>query len=315
MHLTSVDGPQLLQGIIEDELISMFTRLERDIYSWYEAYLIQMHPELQKVAAGIIRAIPTQGFADFDAARKYFDILLTQVDWFPHIMSEQLWTLAEPSTASKATIQVDYSTGGIAPSTAQQQRVEFLKQGLVSWRAAFQPLLTRSMKSGGRDVLVAKSLALRFICSAVALHCCFGPELSYDAYVPEFRAALLLAGTLFEETCSSAGHTFIVASILIRSLFFIASKCRETSVRTEARDYLQSMSRREGIWDSKVASTVATAIMELEESDGLVPEGKRVRALKTSSDLHQRRGRLRYLKTIVGAEDGGFEPRQVELSW
>jgi hypothetical protein len=66
----------------------------------------------------------------------------------------------------------------------------------------------------------------------------------------------------------------MVSLILIKSLFFIASKCRETSIRTEAINYLRSMSRQEGIWDSQVTRTFATAIMELEESDesGLIPE-------------------------------------------
>jgi hypothetical protein len=193
MHLTSVDGQQFLQGIIEDELISVFTRLELDVHGFYVAKLIEMHPKLQKVAAGIIQAIPGAGFANLSAARKYFDILLTQVDRFGHSLNDQLWALSDVLVKSTLTIDVDNLTGVIVPSPAQQQHVKFLKGGLVSWRRAFQPVLTQSLKMGGKEVLVAKSLALRFLCSTVALHCCFGPELSYDSYVPEFRAALLLA--------------------------------------------------------------------------------------------------------------------------
>jgi hypothetical protein len=68
----------------------------------------------------------------------------------------------------------------------------------------------------------------------------------------------------------------VVSLILIKSLFFIALKCRETSIRTEAINYLRSMSRQEGIWDSQVTRTFATAIVELEGSDesGLIPEHK-----------------------------------------
>lgn len=86
--------------------------------------------------------------------------------------------------------------------------------------------------------MVAKTLALNFICSAVALYCCFGPELTYDAHASEFQAALSIIGTLFDVVASKKGHTYIVSSIIIKSLFFIASKCRETSVRTKARNYL-----------------------------------------------------------------------------
>jgi hypothetical protein len=315
MHLTVVDGQQFLQGVIEDELISIFTRLQLDVYVWHESEHIEMHPELQKVAAGIILAIPTKGFPNLNAARRYFDILLTQVDWFVHSMNEQLWAIADASVESKLAIQIDNLTGAIILSLNQQQQLNFLKQGLVSWRKAFQHVLTQSFKSGGRDLLVAKSLALRFVCSSVALQCCVGPELTYDAYVYEFRTALQLAHTLYDAIYPKTRHTFIVSSILIRSLFFIAWKCRVTAIRTEARDRLQTMLRREGIWDSEVASKIATIIMEIEKSDVLIPEHHRVRALKTAFDLHQRQGRLRFLtaKKAVGAV--GFVAHRKELKW
>jgi hypothetical protein len=317
MHLTSFDGQQFLQGIIEDELISIFTRLERDIYSWHKANLVEMHPDLQNVAAAIIQAIPTQGFIDLNAARKFFDILLTQVDRFVYNIDERLWDHSDPSSGPRPVFQVGNSTGAIFSPIYQQQRVNFLKQGLTSWRKAFQPVLTQSLNLGGKDLLVAKTLVLNFICSAVALHCCFGPELTYDAYVSEFRTALSTAGTLFNVAVSKLGHTFVVSSILIKSLFFIASKCRETSIRTEAINYLRSMSRQEGIWDSHVASTFATAIVELEESDesGLIPEHRRLRAIKTTFDLHKRQGKLRFLTATMDTGPVGFVAHRMELCW
>jgi hypothetical protein len=62
-----------------------------------------MHPELQKIAAGIIRAIPTQGFNGLHTARRSFDILLTQVDRFVYNIDELLWdywdSLKQPKLA------------------------------------------------------------------------------------------------------------------------------------------------------------------------------------------------------------------------
>lgn len=59
MHSTSFDGQQFLQGKIEDELISIFTRLERDIYSWHKANLVEMHIDLQNVKPFPPRGLPT----------------------------------------------------------------------------------------------------------------------------------------------------------------------------------------------------------------------------------------------------------------
>ncbi|KAE9364707.1 hypothetical protein N431DRAFT_354543 [Stipitochalara longipes BDJ] len=316
-HLTSVVGQQFLQGIIEDELISIFTRLERDVYIWHGVNLIEMHPELQKTAAKIILAIPTRGFANLYMARKFFDILLTQVDRFTNNIEEMLWDYSGPSNRSRQALQRDSSTGAIVPPIHQQQRLQFLKEGLASWRKAFQPVLTQSIKLGGKDLLVAKTLALDFLCSALALRCCLGPELTYDFYVSEFQTALSMADTLFNMVVSRKGHTFIISSILIKSLFFIASKCREKSIRNKARDYLQAMSRQEGLWDSTVISTMIIAAMKLEESEesGFIPEHRRLRAIRTSFDLYTRQGTLRFLTIPTEGKDLEVVAHRMEFCW
>jgi hypothetical protein len=130
-HLVSVIGQQFLQGIIEDELISIFTRLERDIYIWHELYLVEMHPELQKNAARIILAIPARGFADLHTARRFFDIMLSQVDRFAYNIEETLWDYSRPTSRSRRALQLDSSTGAIILSKQQRQRFDFLKDGLA----------------------------------------------------------------------------------------------------------------------------------------------------------------------------------------
>ena len=316
-HLTSVVGQQFLQGIIEDELISIFTRLERDTYIWHEVNLIEMHPELRKTAASIILAIPTRGFSNLNMARKFFDILLTQVDRFVYNIEETLWKYSGPRNSATQKFQLDSSTGAIVLSTQQQQLFEFLKRGLDSWRKAFQPVLTQSIQLGGKDLLVAKTIALDFLCSALALHCCLGLELTYDDYVSEFQTALSMAGTLFDVVASKKGHTFIVSSIIIKSLFFIASKCREKSIRSKATEYLQTMSRQEGLWDSAVFATMAFTIKKLEESDesDMMPEHKRLRAIRTSFDLYKRQGTLMFLTIPRDAEAAEVVARRIPFHW
>jgi hypothetical protein len=109
----------------------------------------------------------------------------------------------------------------------------------------------------------------------------------------------------------------VVSSILIKPLFFIASKCRETSIRTEAINYLRSMSRQEGIWVSQETSTFATAIVELEESNesGLLPEHRRLRAIKTTFDLRRRQEKLRVLTATMDSRPVGFVAYRMELCW
>lgn len=151
------------------------------------------------------QAIPTQGFTDLNAALKFVDILLTQVDRFVYDIDELLWEYSDPSSEPGPVLQVGNPTGVIVPPI-YQQRVDFLKQGLTSWRKALQPVLTRSLKLGGKDLLVAKTLVLNFICSAVA-------RLGIVALVqsshmmPTFRnfERRFHTGTLFEVAASKLG--------------------------------------------------------------------------------------------------------------
>ena len=174
--------------------------------------------------------------------------------------------------------------------------------------------------SRGADFFVMKALYLRHSCSSVALDCCSGSELSYDSYTPQFQTALSLAQTLLAAMFSKAKPTFVVWSILVKSLYFIALKCRNPSLRKEAVASLQAMTRRKGLWDAGVACAVARKVIELEEGEGDLrnvpaPEKRRMRAIKTTFDLHKRRGNLRYLTVKTDSEAVGLVAGQVELSW
>ncbi len=81
---------------------------------------------------------------------------------------------------------------------------------------------------------------------------------------------------------------------------------RETNLCTNAREILWSMSRREGIWNSKRASTIVAAVIAHQEFDSLVPEHKRLRATKTLFDLHRCQQKLRILTATMRAGDIGF---------
>jgi hypothetical protein len=321
MHVASVDEQQqhFLPGIIEDELVCVFSRLEVDVFTWYDTETVVMHEDLARLAIQIIQAIPREGFSNIHSARKYFDIMLREVDWLVRSINDQLWASWGESTDSRQEKTVDNPLV-IVPSADQQDHVESLKHGLVSWFNAFQPLYVRSLTSGGNDILVNKALYLRHTCSSIALDCCFGPELSYDSYMPKFQTALSLAETLSAATFSKSKPTFVVWSILVKSLYFVALKCRNRSLRREAITRLQSMTRREGLWDARVASAVAKKVMKLEDGEGdqwsdFVPEYRRLRGIKTSFDLHKRQGNLRYLQIRTESEAVSFVAGQVELSW
>lgn len=75
--------------------------------------------------------------------------------------------------------------------------------------------------------------------------------------------------------------------------------------------------------DAKIAGRVATVVMQMEEGSRIleesgsryIPEHRRLRAIKTSFDLHKCRGKVRYLTARRDFEGSGFVAGHVELSW
>lgn len=112
--------------------------------------------------------------------------------------------------------------------------------------------------------------------------------------------------SIYDTTHSKSRHRFSVSSILARALLSIATKCWETHLCTDERDFLWSMLRREGTWDSKGSSTIASAVIAHEETNSLVPEHKRLQATKTPFKLHRRQQKLRILTATMGSGDIGF---------
>lgn len=231
---------------------------------------------------------------------------------FVYSVYEKLWATAQASEPLTA----DVPLGVILPSPNQRTGRDFLEQGISSWQMAFRPIYKQSLRSGGSDLLIAKAISLHLICSSINLRCCFGPELSYDEYLPDFKHALSLAKALASAVASKHA-TFVLSSILIKSLFNIVWKSR-SEVRNEAISLLQTMSRREGLWDSRVAFAMAKVVRKLEqEGEGghSIPENMRLRAIQASWDLHRGTGRLRYLRTATDTITPGYEVQQVEFPW
>jgi len=294
--------------------------METDLFTWHEAFEAEnfaMHPEAEKAAMEIAKGIPEQGFATLASARKYLDIIVRQVDWFLRLMCDHQWSMSKCPSKTK-----DFSPA-ILPGINKHDYTYIYKNGLASWRAVFPALLNQCIESGGNDFLLATALSLRQTCSNIAISCCFGPELAYDAYTADFQIALSLAQTLSDDATSSSTKSksvfslSTISSFLIRSLYFIATKCRDRSIRTSALYTLRSLRRREGIWDSCVTSKVAEIVIEYEHADKnrFVPDERRMRAIKISFDLHVRQGIMRYLTIERESTDASYAAHRVGFSW
>ncbi|KAK0121182.1 hypothetical protein ONS96_011363 [Cadophora gregata f. sp. sojae] len=322
-HCISFDERQALPGFLEDEMLSVLCRLESDVTGLYDAGQLSPQPEVEAAVVGIFYYMPTDGFQSLTSARKYLDLRLREVGWFITSCNEQRWSFLVQD--SGPTVPGIETATCLIPTIEQQERAAMFQDLLQKWLATFQATVHRTRLSQNSDAkLSVTALSLRAICASISLSCCFGPETAFDPHIPEFERALQLAEDLHlgGPSSRSVRPTFITSSILIRSLYFVALKCRCSVLRRRALSFLEGMPRREGIWDAVFVCNVARAVVAVEEGGedwsgeaGLPPEEMRVTSLKTSFDLYKRKGHVRYLQS-VGCEDGvRFMVGEQDIIW
>jgi hypothetical protein len=110
-------------------------------------------------------------------------------------------------------------------------------------------------------------------------------ETQYDAFHPHFEAVIScgerIVERLVEEPPQQAGFSYEAGYVMI--LFSAVVRCREPQLRRRAVQVLRTLSRREGLWDSKSAAAIAERVIWYEEdklgevnSAADVPESNRL---------------------------------------
>ncbi|CZT43251.1 uncharacterized protein RSE6_03256 [Rhynchosporium secalis] len=337
----------LLPNVLEDEVVSVFARMETDVIGLFDAdRVLTMHPNVQAAVREVFIYLPTDTFESLTSARKYLDLLLREVGIFVTSCNEQQWNVFEKRKSMPISETCVFGPDlSLYPTVIQETHLAGYQDCLVKWQHTFSSLEARVCSEATDARLATTALSLRVTCASISLACCFGAETSYDAFIPEFETALQLAQTLHASGPSSKSTrpTFIMSSILIRSLYFIAVKCRSLRVRAGALRILEGMRRREGIWDAGFVEAVVKCIVAIEEGQekemdkesnefggngnwyedkleegsdrDLPPENRRVLSLKISFDVLKRKGHIRFLH-IGDAEYGvRFVAEERNIEW
>ncbi|KAH7346322.1 hypothetical protein BKA65DRAFT_537016 [Rhexocercosporidium sp. MPI-PUGE-AT-0058] len=342
---------QALPGFLEDEVLSILAQLDSDITGFYDTTVLDMHPLVESAVMAIFDQMPVDTFESLTSARKYLDLLLRGIGWLVTSCNERRWALLNGGTTPNPEVNTDANGNvGLTPTPSQLARFQAFQTLLQQWLRAFQGLKHTSQQSLDPDpgaLLAITALSLRVICASISLNCCFGPETAYDAFIPDFEEALRLAETLHAggPSSKSVRPTFVTTSILIRSLYFVVLKCRSLDLRVRAIGILESMPRREGIWDAGFICKVARVVVGIEEGregeEGfecgygcgvpgrdewcesfeeekhlyLPPESRRVTSVKTCFDLYKRVGNMRFLQAVNGEDGRRFVAGERDIIW
>lgn len=298
--------------LIEDDLLQAFARLDMQANSFIDSRPIDYHLEKRNHGTDCVSHMPAS-FSSVHEARRYYELVMRRLmHWISSVFhrrarenkqnrSSQL--LSQISPENPQNRDTDGGHGGIlnrenpinppSPQTYAEQRSHLGEMG--RWWCSFTPLLeTYRHRTQSKEYVSITSLQVRFMSARLALSTTLSTDqLIYDDHIEEVREIIRLARILHLHPSSKGEFAFDLG--YIPQLYVMAIKCRDRSLRREAVNLLHSRSWREGVWDSNLAGSMATALMEVEE-EGLqgdfVPNESRVRGTKMKFDLQTRQGHL-----------------------
>ncbi|KAE8447160.1 hypothetical protein EG329_010991 [Mollisiaceae sp. DMI_Dod_QoI] len=298
---------------LDDDLLGAFTRLDFQVMQF--KYTVK-----DRVLSPSYPTIPPS-FESVTEARFYWDLIVRRA---------QQWHIAQHSAATEQFSTLDFGENNTSENFKRgsefadrtERELVAYEEVTALWYEKFKPMFEKSREQPGSKMFVAASMMMvrylpsKFAISRKAPDC----DLYADQYFEDYKSVVSLTRGVLEEYSMTlpgkAGFGMDVNFVL--SLFLVATRCREPSVRREAISLLVKHPRREGLWDSLMAARVATWLMEKEEegmADGkYVPETARLRIVKNDFVLKERKAVIRCSKMVEGCEQR-VELPDVTLTW
>ena len=160
------------------------------------------------------------------------------------------------------------------PSNPALERDLSILLGLLdSWNALFSRFINCHVMDTKTESCIKILLIHHRVARISALVYFNSSELAYDAYTSDFSTIVDLATKIIaaeqnpstSRTQSSPNFTFDIT--LVQPLFFVACKCRDSTLRRYAIDVMENI-RGQSFCDIRLLTRVARRVVTLEESQG-----------------------------------------------
>ncbi|PMD43555.1 hypothetical protein L207DRAFT_300132 [Hyaloscypha variabilis F] len=315
-------------SLIEKELMDAFNRLHTnavtvmgDICS-EEAYMLEY-------ASGdkVVQNMPST-FADFQEAHRYFVHIMKRCAVFIQMAvglsldpSSRKGQQGQEDSASTmlwgASIHIPFPKGPV-PEHILAMHAKHLNE-LRQWQLSFTPLRLSTDPSiqVGATVLQAGWTGVCMIVNTPIPR----TECYWDQFLPEFRAIVSLAKTLFRiiprEPALAKKGGFSLDISIVPPLYIVCKYCRDGGLRREAIALIDLCPGREGVWDSGLVRKVSTFLMDVEEEgmvDGYIPEFARARIQKVAVNVLKKTADVECVRRILGSE-GEVSIRRKRIEW
>ncbi len=235
---------------MHSEILSMFSRLNLQALLFIETHILPMD-FLRQDASALIESVPST-FTSLNEARNWLD------DSVSYIFQ----------TATAAHLRGDASGDKVSTRYLPGRASDDL---LVQWSTAFDAFIQSVEKAlEPKDIQGVTVLEIQYKVAKVVVAVGIPPnELAFDGFEAEFGSIVFLVSSLIRSPntseISELTKQFCFEMNLIPALYFVATKCREPSIRRQALSILSEVFGHECLWNSKLMSKIAERVILIEE--------------------------------------------------
>ncbi|KAF7943101.1 hypothetical protein EAE96_011044 [Botrytis aclada] len=250
-------------GMIEDELVQAFLRLDKQVATFGDPGTSEEHKETIYESVGTIQDMPSI-FPDLQEARLYLELIERRSIHFGYLAAECAAAAAaakkaDPSTAIVPTngFKEEYNL----PEVVDIKAIKYeITQSLIRWTSAFELFCSNippqeTDQLAGANILRAQSIAMDIIMKIAP----GGPPPDHDAIIPEYQSILAIIEEVLNETKEQRQlGNFKFEQGVIMPLHIAAKWCHDHAIRSRAIELLRSYKdsdgepMREGVWDSEM---------------------------------------------------------------
>jgi len=301
------NAEKLSSVFVDQDILGTFIRLDADVSMFRETHAATDRPRRRRAPSNFVLNNISATFSTVKEARLCWDASVQKVAWRAIHFPEVFKTLSfGAGQIQDVLLKQD--------SVAERMRgnLMYLADMAEQWYHAFLPLFERTRRDKptsksfmGGSLQMIRYLTSRFMTKYIlaANDSTFGPSVLFQDSVHIISLARNVL-EVAEDYKQPAQPRFVFDSGLVIALFTVAIRCRDGMIRGQAISLLWKYPRREKIWDSAMAATIATWLVKKEEEsiiDGFIPFSERLELVRNDFLLSERKVVVQCSKSVDGS--------------
>ncbi|ESZ97867.1 hypothetical protein SBOR_1743 [Sclerotinia borealis F-4128] len=247
-------------GVIEDELVQAFLRLDKQVATFGDPGTREDHKEIIYESFETVQNMP-KAFSDINEARLYLELVERRSIHFGYLAAGGNPAAESTNSSTSIVTTKGHLQEHSAPQVVDLGALKYdMTQSLIKWKSALDLFYADIPPSDNHQIaeanlLIAQSIAMNIIMTIAPR----GARQDDEKLIPGYQRILAICEEIVNETQDQRQHgNFKFEQGVIMPLHITAKWCQDRSIRKRAINLLRRYRScdgepmREGVWDSEM---------------------------------------------------------------